>query len=101
MGVVFGSAVGTTTTTWFVATLGVKIDISAFALPMIIFGVIFKFDKSNNIQGLGNILLGLGFVFLGISYMKSGFEELKQGIDLAKFSLDGYEGIFYMDLLVS
>ncbi len=94
LGVVFGSAVGTTTTTWLVATLGVKIDISAFALPMIIFGVIFKFDKSNNIQGIGNILLGLGFVFLGISYMKSGFEELKQGIDLAKFSLDGYEGIF-------
>ncbi len=94
LGVVFGSAVGTTTTTWLVATLGVKIDISTFALPMIIFGVIFKFDKSNNIQGIGNILLGLGFVFLGISYMKSGFEELKQGIDLAKFSLDGYEGIF-------
>ena len=45
LGVVFGSAVGTTTTTWLVATLGVKIDISAFALPMIIFGVIFKFDK--------------------------------------------------------
>jgi phosphate:Na+ symporter len=94
LGVVFGSAVGTTTTTWLVATLGVKIDISALALPMIIFGVIFKFNKSNNIQGAGNILLGLGFVFLGISYMKSGFEELKQGVDLAKFSLDGYAGIF-------
>ena len=94
LGVVFGAAVGTTTTTWLVATLGVKIDISTFAMPMIIFGVIFKFNNSNNIQGIGNILLGLGFVFLGISYMKSGFEELKQGIDLAKFSLEGYKGIF-------
>lgn len=93
LGIVFGSAVGTTATTWVVSTLGVKIDVAAFALPMIIFGVIFRFYKKKNIQGLGNILLGLGFVFLGIGYMKDGFEDLKQGIDLAQFSMDGYAGI--------
>lgn len=93
LGVVFGSAVGTTATTWIVSTLGVKIDVAAFALPMIIFGVIFRFYKKKNIQGIGNILLGLGFVFLGIGYMKDGFEDLKQGIDLAQFSMDGYAGI--------
>ncbi|RXJ85861.1 Na/Pi cotransporter family protein [Arcobacter cloacae] len=93
LGVVFGSAVGTTATTWVVSTLGVKVDVAAFALPMIIFGVIFRFYKKKNIQGIGNILLGLGFVFLGIGYMKDGFEDLKQGIDLAQFSMDGYAGI--------
>lgn len=93
LGVVFGSAVGTTATTWIVSTLGVKIDIAAFALPMIIFGVIFRFYKNRNFQGVGNILLGLGFVFLGIGYMKDGFEDLKQGIDLAQFAIDGYLGI--------
>lgn len=93
LGVVFGSAVGTTATTWIVSTLGVKIDIAAFALPMIIFGVIFRFYKNRNFQGVGNILLGLGFVFLGIGYMKDGFEDLKQGINLAQFAIDGYAGI--------
>lgn len=93
LGVVFGSAVGTTATTWIVSTLGVKIDIAAFALPMIIFGVIFRFYKNRNFQGVGNILLGLGFVFLGIGYMKDGFEDLKQGINLAQFAIDGYFGI--------
>ncbi|RXJ96818.1 sodium:pantothenate symporter [Arcobacter sp. AHV-9/2010] len=93
LGVVFGSAVGTTATTWIVSTLGVKIDIAAFALPMVIFGVIFRFYKDRNFQGVGNILLGLGFVFLGIGYMKDGFEDLKQGIDLAQFAIDGYAGI--------
>jgi phosphate:Na+ symporter len=93
LGVVFGSAVGTTATTWIVSTLGVKINIAAFSLPMIIFGVIFRFYKQKNLQGIGNILLGLGFVFLGIGYMKDGFEELKSGIDLAQFSVDGYLGI--------
>ena len=99
LGVVFGSAVGTTATTWIVSTLGVKIDVAAFALPMIIFGVIFRFYKKKNIQGIGNILLGLGFVFLGIGYMKDGFEDLKQGIDLAQFAIDGYAGIVVYTLV--
>ena len=99
LGVVFGSAVGTTATTWIVSTLGVKIDIAAFALPMIIFGVIFRFYKNRNFQGFGNILLGLGFVFLGIGYMKDGFEDLKQGIDLAQFAIDGYAGIIVYTLI--
>jgi phosphate:Na+ symporter len=99
LGVVFGSALGTTVTTWLVSTLGVKIDIAAFALPVIIFGVIFRFSKQKNIQGVGNILLGLGFVFLGISYMKDGFEELKHGFDLEQFSVDGYKGIIIYTLI--
>ena len=99
LGVVFGSAVGTTATTWIVSTLGVKIDIAAFALPMIIFGVIFRFYKNRNFQGVGNILLGLGFVFLGIGYMKDGFEDLKQGINLAQFAIDGYAGIIVYTLI--
>ena len=99
LGVVFGSAVGTTATTWIVSTLGVKIDIAALALPMIVFGVIFRFYKNKNLQGTGNILLGLGFVFLGIGYMKDGFEDLKQGIDLAQFSMDGYLGIIIFAII--
>ncbi len=93
IGVVFGSNVGTTATAWIVSSFGMKIDIAAFALPMIIFGVIFRFFKQKNVQGIGNIFLGLGFVFLGIGYMKDGFEDLKQGIDLAQFSVEGYLGI--------
>ena len=99
LGVVFGSAVGTTATTWIVSTLGVKIDIAAFALPMVSFGVIFRFYKNRNFQGFGNILLGLGFVFLGIGYMKDGFEDLKQGINLAQFAIDGYAGIIVYTLI--
>ena len=99
LGVVFGSAVGTTTTTWIVATLGLKIDIAAFALPLVIFGVIFRFYKNKNFQGFGNILLGLGFIFLGIGYMKDGFEDLKAGIDLAQFTVSGYAGIIIYALV--
>jgi phosphate:Na+ symporter len=93
IGIVFGSNIGTTTTAWIVSALGLKIKIAHYAMPMLIFGLVFKFMSSKNYQGFGNILLGLGFIFLGIDYMKEGFETMKAGIDLAKFSMDGFLGI--------
>lgn len=99
IGVIFGSNIGTTSTAWIVATLGLKINIAAYALPLIIFGVIFRFSNSNSYVGLGNILLGIGFIFLGIEYMKDGFEELKNSIDLAKYSMQGYGGVLLFILI--
>lgn len=93
IGIVFGSNIGTTTTAWIVSSFGVKIKISAYAMPMIIFGVLFRFSKSDTLKGFGNVLVGLGFVFLGISYMKDGFETLKAALDLSQFAIEGYLGI--------
>ncbi len=99
IGVIFGSNIGTTATAWIVSAFGVKIKIAQFALPMIIFGVIFRFHKLKSYQGLGTILVGLGFVFLGIAYMKDGFDALKEGINLASFAMDGYLGVLVYVLI--
>ncbi len=77
VGVIFGDNIGTTTTAWLVATLGLKVKISAFALPMIVFGIILFFQKQKSLKGIGNVLTGLGFLFLGIHYMKEGFDSFK------------------------
>ncbi len=99
MAIVFGANLGSTTTAWVVSAFGIKLKISLYAMPMIIFGVIFRFSKSTTYVGLGNILLGLGFIFLGISYMKEGFDTLSASIDLAKYSVGGYLGIFIYILI--
>ncbi|MCK5111312.1 MAG: Na/Pi symporter [Arcobacteraceae bacterium] len=99
IGVIFGSNIGTTTTAWIVSTFGVKIKIAHYAMPMLIFGVIFRFNKNKTYQGLGNVLVGLGFVFLGIGYMKEGFEAMKAGLDLAQFAMDGYLGVLVYILI--
>ncbi|MEA3314632.1 MAG: Na/Pi symporter [Campylobacterota bacterium] len=99
VGVVFGSNIGTTTTAWIVSAFGVKIKIAHYAMPMLIFGVVFRFSNKTSLQGLGNILVGLGFVFLGIGYMKEGFETLKEGLDLAAYAIDGYLGVLVYILL--
>jgi len=99
VGVIFGSNIGTTTTAWIISTFGIKINIIYYAMPILTFGVIFRFNKNKTYQGLGSILIGLGFVFLGISYMKDGFETLKNALDLAQFAIEGSMGIFIYILI--
>ncbi len=94
VGVVFGSNIGTTTTAWLVSSLGLKIKIAHYALPMLIFGVVMQFSKHSVYKGIGSVLIGLGFIFLGIAYMKEGFDTLKDGLDLAEYAIPGYLGVF-------
>ena len=91
--VIFGSNIGSTTTAWLISTFGLKIKISAYALPMLIFGVVIQFSKHMTYKGIGSLLIGLGFIFLGISYMREGFETLKDGLDLAEYAIGGYAGV--------
>jgi phosphate:Na+ symporter len=94
IGIVFGANIGTTTGAWLVAGLGLKVNISSYAMPMLVFGVILIFQKSKQLKGIGYILAGLGFLFLGIHYMKDGFETFKDTIDLVSYAVTGYKGLF-------
>ncbi|MGB5279110.1 MAG: Na/Pi symporter [Gammaproteobacteria bacterium] len=94
IGIIFGANIGTTTGAWLVAGFGLKVKISAYAMPMLVFGVLLLFQQSKNLKGMGYILIGLGFLFLGIHYMKEGFEAFKDSFDLAKFAVTGYPGLF-------
>jgi len=93
IGLIFGANIGTTATAWLVAGLGLKIKISALAMPMLVFGLIFSFQKKASYKGIGNVLAGLGFFFLGVHYMKEGFDVFKEYIDLTQYSVSGYLGV--------
>jgi len=94
IGIVFGANIGTTTGAWLVAGFGLKVKISAYAMPMLVFGVILIFQKAKSLKGIGYILAGLGFLFLGIHYMKDGFEAFKSTIDLAAYGGTGLKYLF-------
>ncbi len=93
MGLIYGANIGTTATAWLVAAFGLKIKISALAMPMLVFGIIFSLQKKVSLKGIGNILAGLGFFFLGIHYMKEGFDVFKEYIDLTQYAIPGFFGI--------
>lgn len=93
LGIIFGANIGTTATAWLVAGFGLKIKISALAMPMLVFGLIFSFQKKVSYNGFGNVLAGLGFFFLGIHYMKEGFDVFKEYIDLTQYAVSGFLGV--------
>ena len=93
IGLVFGANLGSTATAWLVSGFGLKINIATLAMPMLIFGLLFTFQKKETLKGIGQILAGLGFFFLGIHYMKEGFDVFKEYIDLTEYAVSGYLGV--------
>ncbi len=93
IGVIFGANLGTTTGAWLIAGFGLRVNISAYAMPMLLFGIILIFTKSKAQVGLGYILAGIGMIFLGIHFMKEGFEAISQTIDLAAYAVPGTKGL--------
>lgn len=94
IGIIFGANLGTTTGAWLIAGFGLKVKISAYAMPMLAFAIILVFQKSNNLKAVGYVLAGLGLLFLGIHHMKVGFETFRETIDLTQFAMTGYLGLF-------
>ena len=93
IGIIFGANLGTTTGAWLVAGFGLKVNLSAYAMPMLVFGIILVFQQAKSLKGSGYVLAGLGFLFLGIHYMKEGFDAVGQSIDLAEYAMTGYPGV--------
>jgi len=99
IGIVFGANLGTTTGAWLVAGFGLKINLSSYAMPMLVFGVILVFQSSRTLKGIGYVLSGIGLLFLGIHYMKEGFDAFKETIDLTRFRMLGFAGLLVYSLI--
>lgn len=96
IGVVLGTNLGTTATSWLVATIGFKINIEGLFLPLIGtggMGLIFL-SKSPRYNGISRLLVGLGFLFMGLEYMKVSVEGFTAGFDLS--TIPHYGTWFYV-----
>lgn len=88
IGVVLGANIGTTATSWIVATIGFKLDIAEFALPFIgIGGLVSLFlGKSPRYYQVSHLLVGFGFLFLGLDQMKNSVGAFAETFDPARFA---------------
>ncbi|MCK5444433.1 MAG: Na/Pi cotransporter family protein [Rhodospirillaceae bacterium] len=93
IGIILGANIGTTTGAWLVAGLGLKVNLAAYAMPMLAFGIVLVLQKSSKLKGIGYVLSGLGFLFLGIHYMKEGFEAFRETVSLAEYAISGFGGL--------
>lgn len=76
--VVFGTNLGTTTTAWLIAFVGIRFDIAALALPLLGIGMLLRLSAGTRQRagGLGQALAGFGCFFLGIEILQGGFAGL-------------------------
>lgn len=99
IGVIFGANIGTTTGAWLIAGVGLKVQISVYAMPLLVMGSVLTLQSRPRWHGLGYVLAGVGFLFLGIHYMKEGFDAFKDQIDLGAYALPGLRGLLIYTLL--
>ncbi len=66
MAVIMGANVGTTFTAWIIALFGFKVDISAFALPLIGLAVPLLFSSKSRTKSIGEFTIGFAFLFMGL-----------------------------------
>lgn len=77
MWVLFGANVGSTMTGWLVALVGMRIEVEAFALPMVGLGMLLRLTGPGTRRAaLGLALAGLGLLFLGLDLFIKTFSGL-------------------------
>ena len=86
MGVIIGANIGTTSTGWIVAFLGLKFSISNFALPMIGLGAIMKLLGKDRLALVGLGVAGFGLIFFGIDVLQIAMASFAERVDLSVWS---------------
>ena len=90
LGVIYGANIGTTMTGWLVALVGFKLNIQAFALPLIGCGMLLRLlNTPARWQAFGSALVGFGLFFVGIDILKEAFEGLVSTFDLSQVTAEG------------
>jgi len=91
MGVILGTNLGTTLDSWLVASVGFKVDILSYSLPVIAISSIGMFfsSKRKKLFSLFGVFFSLGILFLGLGFMKEGALVLVKNFDLKIFTNHG------------
>lgn len=90
IGVLIGASLGNTATGWIVATLGLKVDLGFYTLPLIGIGAMLKLMGRGRATSLGLALAGFGMMFMGLSTLQEGMRGLASGFDLARLPTSGH-----------
>src|SRR5262247_1046038 len=78
LGLVFGANIGTTGTGWLIALIGVRVSLTAAALPMIFAGALIKLLGRGRVSAAGGALAGFALVLFGLTTLQQGMGELAE-----------------------
>ncbi|MGV8829414.1 MAG: Na/Pi cotransporter family protein [Breznakibacter sp.] len=99
IGVIMGANIGTTVTGWIISILGFKVNISAYALPLIGIGLPLIFSQKTIRRSWGEFLLGFALLFMGLDFLKGSVPDIKSSPELFSF-LQSYTNHGYGSILL-
>ena len=88
LGIILGANLGTTVSSWIVATGGFKLHNQSWALPIIALtgvGLLFL-KKYTRLHAVLSLFLAIGILFLGLAFMKNGAEKIVAGVDFSAYA---------------
>lgn len=87
IGVIFGSNIGTTATSWIIAFIGFKLDIKLLAYSVIAIGGIGSIlvEHESRLKNYFSAMVGFGLIFLGLEGMKESFSFISHDFDLMAY----------------
>ncbi|HMF27677.1 MAG TPA: Na/Pi symporter, partial [Candidatus Cybelea sp.] len=78
LGLVFGANIGTTGTAWLIALIGVRVSLTAAALPMIFLGALVMLLGRGRVSAAGAALAGFALVLFGLTTLQQGMGGLAE-----------------------
>ena len=76
LSLVFGANIGTTGTGWLVALFGVRISLTAAALPIVFAGALLKLVGRGRWAGAGSAIAGFALILIGLTTLQQGMSGL-------------------------
>ena len=83
LSLVFGANIGTTGTGWLVALLGVRISLTAAALPIVFVGALLKLVGRGRWAGAGSAIAGFALILVGLTTLQQGMGGLAEQLNPA------------------
>jgi phosphate:Na+ symporter len=78
LGLVLGANIGTTGTGWLIALIGVRVSLTAAALPMIFVGALIMLLGRGRVSAAGGALAGFALVLFGLTTLQQGMGGLAE-----------------------
>jgi phosphate:Na+ symporter len=83
LSLVFGANIGTTGTGWLVALLGVRVSLTAWALPIVFVGALLKLVAKGRWAGAGAAIAGFALILVGLTTLQEGMGGLAEQLNPA------------------
>ena len=97
--VIMGANIGTTVTAWIISIFGFKVDMAAFALPLLAIALPLIFSGKSNRKSIGEFIFGFSFLFMGLSYLKANAPDLNSNPEMLAF-VQNYTDMGFFSVLL-